>query len=136
MVPVQKHSQDFNVQRLFRDLTREDVSDPEKLDALEAMGLGGRRTWDDLLLSPRVLMISAAGAGKTHECRETAKRLYADGKPAFFLTLEGVATTELSLLFDREQLARYHQWHISFWTLPTNCFCPMEIFGLHSVSSR
>lgn len=110
MVPVQKHSQDFNVQRLFRDLTREDISDPEKLDTLEAMGLGGRLTWDDLLLSPRVLLISAAGAGKTHECRETAKRLYADGKAAFFLTLEGVATTELSLLFDREQLARYRQW--------------------------
>jgi len=110
MVPAQKHSQDFNVQRSFRDLTREDVSDPEKFDALEAMGLGGRLTWDNLLLSPRVLLISAAGAGKTHECRETAKRLYADGKAAFFLTLEGVATTELLLLFDREQLARYRQW--------------------------
>lgn len=74
------------------------------------MGLGGRLAWDDLLLSDRVLLIAAAGAGKTHECREAAKLLSADGRAAFFLTLEGVATTELSLLFDREQAARYRQW--------------------------
>lgn len=110
MVPNQKRSQDFNVQRLFRDLDRTDIGDPEKLDALEALGLGGRLTWDDLLASSRVLLISAAGAGKTHECRETAKRLFADGKAAFFLTLEGIATTDLPLLFDAEQKARYHHW--------------------------
>jgi hypothetical protein len=56
------------------------------------------------------LLISAAGAGKTHECREKARRLFDDGKAAFFLTLEAVATTELSLLFDREQTVRYRQW--------------------------
>ncbi|WDA41917.1 hypothetical protein [Erythrobacter sp. BLCC-B19] len=110
MVPNQKRSQDFNVQRLFRDLDRTDIGDPEKLYALEALGLGGRLTWDDLLASSRVLLISAAGAGKTHECRETARRLFADGKAAFFLTLEGIATTELPLLFDAEQKARYRQW--------------------------
>lgn len=110
MAGAQKQSQSSTVQRSFRDLGREEISDAEKLDALGAMGLGGRLTWDDLLTSPRVLLISAAGAGKTHECRETARRLFADGKAAFFLTLEAVATTELSLLFDREQTLRYRQW--------------------------
>jgi hypothetical protein len=110
MAGAQKQSQNSTVQRSFRNLSREEISDPEKLDALEAMGLGGSLTWDDLLASPRVLLISAAGAGKTHECREKARRLFDDGKAAFFLTLEAVATTELSLLFDREQTVRYRQW--------------------------
>lgn len=110
MVRAQRKSENSPAQRSFRDLGRDEISDPEKLDALEAMGLGGRLTWDDLLASPRVLLISAAGAGKTHECRETARRLFSDGKAAFFLTLEAIATTELSLLFDREQAMRYRQW--------------------------
>lgn len=110
MAASDNQSDSSTVRRSFRDLGREEISDPEKLDALEAMGLGGRLTWDDLLVSPRVLLISAAGAGKTHECRETARRLFTDGKATFFLTLEAVATTELSLLFDREQTVRYRQW--------------------------
>ncbi|AQS89062.1 hypothetical protein AA101099_0506 [Neoasaia chiangmaiensis NBRC 101099] len=110
MAGAQKQYQNSTVQRSFRDLGRKEVSDPDKLDALGAMGLGGRLTWDDLLVLPRVLLISAAGAGKTHECRETARRLFADEKAAFFLSLEAVATTELSLLFDREQTMRYRQW--------------------------
>lgn len=74
------------------------------------MGGGGHLTWDDLPISSRVLLISAAWSGKTHECRETAKRLFLNGKAAFFLTLESVATTELSLLFNREEMMRYQQW--------------------------
>jgi len=110
MACAQKHSQYSAVQRSFCDLGREEITDPNKLDALEAMGFGGRLKWDDLLVSSRVLLISAAGSGKTHECRETAKRLFLNGKAAFFLTLESVATTELSLLFNREQMMRYQQW--------------------------
>jgi hypothetical protein len=110
MAGIQKQSKSSAIQRSFRDLARDEIGNTDRLDALEVMGLGGSLTWDDLLISSRVLLISAAGAGKTHECRETTKRLFADGKAAFFLTLEAMATSEFLLLFDREQTMRYQQW--------------------------
>lgn len=96
--------------RTFRNLTREEVADPDKLEAYESMGLGGQTDWDGLLESKRVLIVSTAGAGKTHECREQAKRLFADGKAAFFLTLEGVSTNDMRFLLVPAQYARYKQW--------------------------
>lgn len=96
--------------RTFRNLSREEIADPDKLEAYESMGLGGRTDWDDLLGSKRVLIVSTAGTGKTHECREQAKRLFADGKAAFFLTLEGISTNDIRFLLEPVQFARYRQW--------------------------
>lgn len=42
MVLNNKHAKNFNDQRLFRDLGRKDIGDPEKLDAFEALGPSGR----------------------------------------------------------------------------------------------
>ena len=35
--------------RTFRNLSREEIADPDKLDVYESVGLGGRTDWDDLL---------------------------------------------------------------------------------------
>lgn len=96
--------------RTFRDLSREEIADPDKLEIYESMGLGRQTDWDSLLDSKRILIVSTAGAGKTHECREQAKRLFAKGKAAFFLTLEGISTNDIRFLFEPAQLARYRQW--------------------------
>lgn len=96
--------------RTFRNLSREEIADPDKLEAYESMGLGGQTDWDDLLGSKRVLIVSTAGTGKTHECREQAKRLFAEGKAAFFLTLEGISTNDIRFLLEPMQLARYRHW--------------------------
>ncbi|WP_307088379.1 hypothetical protein [Sphingomonas faeni] len=74
------------------------------------MGLGGAIDWGDLIEARRALIVSAAGAGKTHECREHARKLFADGKAAFFLTLEGISTNDLRFLLEPVQYARYQQW--------------------------
>jgi hypothetical protein len=96
--------------RTFRNLSREEIADPDKLEAYESMGLGGQTDWHDLLGSKRVLIVSTAGAGKTHECREQANRLFADGKAAFFLTLEGISTSDIRFLLEPAQSARYRHW--------------------------
>jgi hypothetical protein len=103
-------SENSEFSRTFRNLSRAEIDDPDQFDAFESLGLGGQIGWDDLLESKRVLIVSAAGAGKTHECREQARRLFASGKAAFFLTLEGVSTNELRFLLDPMQYARYTQW--------------------------
>jgi len=48
----------------------------------------GKLRWPDLLEKPRVVILAGGGAGKTAEIRQTAKRLDAEGKPAYFLRIE------------------------------------------------
>lgn len=110
MTKAQTCSENLGFSRSFRSLTREEIADPDKLNAFETMGLGGEIGWDNLLDAKRVLIVSAAGAGKTHECREQVRRLFAAGKAAFFLTLEGISANELHFLLEPAHLTRYRQW--------------------------
>lgn len=76
--------------RSFRELLVEGMTDDRP--AIDLSGLLGKAfSWADLLKKPRVVLLSEAGAGKTFEIRAAAKRLVAEGKPAFFLRLENVA---------------------------------------------
>ena len=51
--------------------------------------------WSDLLTMTRVVILAEAGTGKTHELRETARRLRREGKAAFFCRIEDLATDGL-----------------------------------------
>lgn len=98
------------IARTFRDLSNEEVADIEKASALARYGWRGGISWGEVLRSPRVLLISEAGVGKTRECREQRDRLVAAGEPAFFFdlaTLANVAPREM-LLPDEE--ARFDAW--------------------------
>lgn len=67
-------------------------------------------SWDELLKSQRVLIVSEAGAGKTYECESKARELFARGEPAFFLSLESVASAGVvATLFGDEQ-ERFTNW--------------------------
>ena len=59
---------------------------PSRIDVARSpaasLGWPSGTTWQDLLHSRRVLMISEAGAGKTHECSEKARFLRCAGEPA------------------------------------------------------
>lgn len=97
------------IARTFRDLSDEEVADIEKASALARYGWRGGIGWDEVLRSPRVLLISEAGAGKTRECQEQRDRLIAGGQPAFFFDLATLATTPLrDMLFPEE--ARFDAW--------------------------
>ncbi|GAB2528038.1 NACHT domain-containing protein [Simplicispira piscis] len=67
-------------------------------------------SWDELLKSQRILMVSEAGAGKTYECESKARELFDRGEPAFFLSLESVASAGVvGTLFGDEQ-QRFTDW--------------------------
>jgi hypothetical protein len=78
--------------RTFHDLSDEDIADIEKVTALVKYGWGRGFSWNEVLRSPRVLMISEAGASKTRECRAQRDRLIAAGEFAFFFDLATLAT--------------------------------------------
>lgn len=67
-------------------------------------------TWDELLRSQRILIVSEAGAGKTYECESKARELFARGEPAFFLSLESVESAGVvATLFGNEH-ERFTNW--------------------------
>lgn len=44
--------------------------------------------WDGLIQEEKIVILAEAGTGKTEELKAIAKKLYKQGKPAFFLRLE------------------------------------------------
>jgi len=98
------------IERTFQDIPEGKLSEADRQSYLVDLGWSGGMTWEDLLRSRRVLMISEAGAGKTHECRERAKRLCAAGEPAFFIELAALATGDLRSQLDGDEEARLDAW--------------------------
>ncbi len=96
------------IERTFRDLA-EDDEEQRQIIAAQLGRLGGL-TWENVLQSKRVLLVSEAGVGKTYECQQQAQRLWDDGKPAFYLDLAGLKDCSLMELLDPEQEARFEQW--------------------------
>ena len=102
-----------SVTRTFRDLSDAEVADIEKAATLVKYGWGSGTGWDKILLSPRVLLISEAGAGKTRECQAQRDRLLAAGEAAFFFDLATLATAPLRDTLLPEEESRFDTWLVS-----------------------
>lgn len=98
------------IERTFQNIPGGKISEADQQSFLVSLGWSRGTTWDDLLRSRRVLMISEAGAGKTHECRVQAQRLWKAGEPAFFVELAALATEDLRSLLDEGEEARLDVW--------------------------
>lgn len=70
---------------------------------------GDRMSWSDLLALRRVVLLSEAGSGKTAEIKHIANTLRAQGKPAFFLRLEHMAS-DLEDAFEIGTFAEFSAW--------------------------
>ena len=91
------------IQRSFRDLSDAEVADIEKASLLARVGWTGSFDWNEVLQSKRVLIVSEAGAGKTHECRTQQERLWKAGEPSFFLDLATLATSSVRDMLSEEE---------------------------------
>ena len=98
------------IERTFQNIPNEKISEADQQSFLVSLGWARGSTWDDLLQSKRVLIISEAGAGKTYECRTQATHLWSAGEPAFFVELAALATDELRSLLDADEEARLDAW--------------------------
>lgn len=96
--------------RTFRDLRtptgKDDASELAWGERFDESGV----SWDELLKSPRVLIVAEAGAGKTYECESKARELFARGEPAFFLSLESVASAGVVATLFGDQHKRFTDW--------------------------
>ncbi len=98
------------IERIFQDTKEAELSEAEHQSFLVGLGLSRGTTWEGLLRSKRVFMISEAGAGKTYECRKQARSLWDAGEPAFFVELAALASTDLRSMLDDEEEARLDAW--------------------------
>ena len=98
------------IERTFQNIRESELSDADQQSLLVSLGWSRGTTWEGLLRSKRVLMISEAGAGKTYECRKQAQRLWDAGEPAFFVELAALASTDLRSILDDEEEARLEAW--------------------------
>ncbi|MCU4319634.1 hypothetical protein KTH44_10905 [Acinetobacter bereziniae] len=64
--------------------------DVSNLDYSLSIAYGDTSSWDDLLAEYRCVILAEAGAGKTKEFEECAKRIQAEGKFSFFIRIEDI----------------------------------------------
>ena len=92
------------------ELTTDELGDAESFLLRDQMGLGSGIGWAEILEHSRVVLLAEAGAGKTAEMEEQAKRLARKGQYAFFLPLEALDRDPISDLLSNSEARRFHQW--------------------------
>ena len=100
----------IDVQRRFHDLTEEDLEDTESLLAWSEYDFGPAVGWSDLLEDDRVVLLAEAGAGRTMEMAEQAKRLVGEGRFAFFVPLESLDRQPIADLLSVADEERFDTW--------------------------
>jgi hypothetical protein len=95
--------------RTFWRLGDTEEHDPERLKAYAAFGLEGE-DWTKLLERSRVVILAEAGTGKTHELRETARRLRAEGKASFFCRFDDLAEVQLADALEEGNINEFNVW--------------------------
>lgn len=101
------------IERIFQNVPEADIDKADQHEFLVGLGWALGTTWPELLRSKRVLIISEAGAGKTHECREQARRLWERGEPAFLVELASLAHKPLRELLGHDEEMRLDAWRVS-----------------------
>lgn len=96
--------------RTFQEIGSSDVDKADQRSFLVELGWRRGQTWEELLKASRVMLISEAGAGKTYECQQQARRLYEAGEPAFFLELASLAELGPRSLLGPDEEKRLDAW--------------------------
>ena len=105
----------LDLKRRFRDLRDSELADaqfedPRLLTSLDEWGLGPTFGWDELLEHPRVVLLAEAGAGKSREMSEQAKRLARARRYAFFVPLESLDSEPLTSLLEPAEEKKFKAW--------------------------
>ena len=99
----------IDLDRQFHALTDAELEDTVNLAALGDYGLG--MGWPKLLEKhDRVILLAEAGAGKTAEMRQQARRLAEKGSFAFFVALESLDREPVEDVLSVDEAERLEEW--------------------------
>ena len=100
----------IDLERRFHELTDQEVDDLEDLAAWSEYVPGSTTGWPELLKHDRLVLLAEAGAGKTEEMRQQAKRLSEEGKFAFFVALEDLDREPIDNILPTDEEKRFEEW--------------------------
>ena len=100
----------IELDREFRDLTKEELEDPQLVIAWEISEHSPYIAWAELLLHDRVILLAEAGSGKTAEMRHQVNRLVGEDRFAFFLALESLDSESVADLLSPGEKGRFKKW--------------------------
>lgn len=98
------------IERSFQEIHSDNLDKDMSMEMLLHPEYGRSLKWNDLLQSQRILIVSEAGSGKTHECRAQAEKLSQAGEAAFFVALESLAASSLRECLNPEEEERLDTW--------------------------
>lgn len=101
------------IERTFKAIQEGKIEESENRSYLAGWGLSSGTSWQDLLQSKRVLIVSEAGSGKTYECQEKCKQLWNAGEASFYLELAALASGDLRSMLTLEEEKRFDEWLLS-----------------------
>jgi hypothetical protein len=101
-----------DLNRRFHDLSQAELESPELLALMNDRSLMPTADWAELLQHPRVVLLAEAGSGKTVEMQEQARNLMAQGKPAFFVSLESLNREPLTNLISPGEEQALTAWKV------------------------
>jgi len=104
----------INLNRTFYELSRSTDPEDDVYTREMMLSLQGYKAtnWDDLLKQYRVVILAEAGAGKTTETKQAARKVRSEGKDAFFLRLEHI-TDDLESAFEVGTFPEFQAWLVS-----------------------
>ncbi|ABA88341.1 hypothetical protein Pcar_1092 [Syntrophotalea carbinolica DSM 2380] len=100
----------IELNRKFWAVSDQEDPDPDALRYQHLWSRDSQPGWPELLKLPRVVILAEAGTGKTEEFRETAHRLHAEGKAAFFCAIEELAEIGIEEAFDVGTYSEFRAW--------------------------
>ena len=98
----------IDLDRRFHRLTDSELEDAESLAARSDYGSG--IGWPELLKYRRLILLAEAGAGKTEEMRQQAKRLAEEDRFAFFVELESLDREPVENVLPADGKERLEEW--------------------------
>ncbi len=101
------------IERTFQDIPEGKISEADQHSYLVSLGWYRGDTWEGLLRSKRILIVSEAGGGKTHECQSLCKQLFESGQAAFYLELASLASNDLRDMLEPDHETRFDEWLVS-----------------------
>ena len=99
----------IDLNRTFWPVKDESDYDPDSFRYHSVFGMKADG-WSELLQNKRVVILAKAGAGKTAELREAARKLRGEGKSAFFFRIEELAESDLCDAFEEGSLDEMTNW--------------------------
>jgi hypothetical protein len=101
----------IELNRRFIPCGDDERSDPDIVARFE--GTAGTLGWEDLLPKRRVVLLAEAGCGKTTEMEARASALVANGRIAFYATVQDIGQRGVEGALKRADRARLAAWRVS-----------------------